>query len=254
MQNVASLLPHSRGELARMSERAVATETQKGGQSQMGEQFNDIFNQICTHCPAWRAAYPTDDAVTSAKKVWFKVLVLQGHKLGKTELAKGMQWIQARRKDFLPSPQEFLDNCLVDSIPSMAACASELKTRQFSDSARAKPHSHPIVKWMAHNYGGLFHPETDKSELDHALPGIYRDAVELFRAGKLAETDMPRLPAKPMDPNLEMYHRLLSFAPDMAQEHLEECRKRGIKLDVEAGAVTRTDANLRQTTTATTQG
>ena len=246
MQNVASLLPQTRGELSRMQERAIATETNQAAKSQMGEQFNDIFNQICTHCPAWRAAYPSDDAVTSAKKVWFKVLVLQGHKLGKAELAKGMQWIQARRKDFLPSPQEFLDNCLVDSIPSMTACASELKTRQISDSARAKPHSHPIVKWLAHNYGALFHPETGKDELDSTLPGIYRDAVELFKAGKLTDTDTPRLPAKPIDPNLEMYHRLLSFAPEMAQAHLDECRKRGIMLDVEAGTVTRAGVNLKQ--------
>ena len=249
MQNVASLLPQTRGELSRMQERAIATETTQAAKSQMGEQFNDIFNQICTHCPAWRAAYPTDDAVKSAKKVWFKVLALQGHKLGKAELNKGMEWLQARRKDFLPSPQEFLDNCMSDSgTPSMSQCTTELKSRQISDIARARPYSHPVVKWLAHNYGSLFHPETGKDELDSTLPGIYRDAVELFKAGKLAENDTPRLPAKPIDPNLEMYHRLLSFAPEMAQEHLEECRKRGIMLDVEAGTVTRAGANLKQQT------
>ena len=254
MQPIASLVPQNRSELKRMGDNCNALD-QSAAESQIGQQFNDIFNQICTLCPGWRAALPAEDAIQSAKKVWFKVLVLQGHKLGKLELARGLRWLQERRSQYLPSPQEFLDSCLADSSYPTRKVAFDIFAAGLGKSQHPLK-AHRMIAWMRTKMSGAFHPTTSADERDRTFNTGYDAALELERNGELAvwESEQerlkntPRLDSKPVDANLDMYRRLLKISPEIAAEFVLECRAKGIILDVDAGTVTRADANLKAQT------
>lgn len=244
-------LPATRGEFlkaaANMPEQSL-TEPTEAQRRDARNWFNPIFREICIHCPGWKNAIPDDGGIETAARVWFETLTSKRQLLQPDVIKRGMRALQAKRLTWLPSPLDFVDMCLEDeSLPSLKEAFSEVRSKAHSAKFRVKgdpeiEYSHPMVKYLAGKCGGLFLTGIGERQAREAFADEYRAATEKFRVGYFDESATPKLEAQPMDSNLAYYlglKRDFPHVPNLADEYLQECKSRGIYLDVENMTVTK---------------
>ena len=253
MQHIAEIMPRGRNALTRQA----ATLPTKAADVAIAERFSTVFDRVLVACSVAKATLAKHNQLDDMAALWFDTLARNSGAVTQAQIDNAIDLLVKREQRFLPTVIEFIDLCTLGDFPNRKDAYGILSDR--SSPIPHRLHNHRMMKWMRTKVSNAFHPTTSSDERERTFNTVYEAAIQMERSGEMAEWERLEkerqdrltraLPSKPIDPNLEMYRRLLSFAPEMAQEHLEECRKRGILLDVEAGNVTRAGVNIKQQTT-----
>jgi hypothetical protein len=104
---------------------------------EVAQHVNDIFRALQGAFPAWRAAFPDDDSLKSAKATWVKALI-DADVTDFEMIARGVRKARQSGSDFFPSVGKFISWCKPN--------ASELGMPD-ADSAwsEANRHSHNVL-------------------------------------------------------------------------------------------------------------
>lgn len=78
--------------------------------SQNADQFiNWLFDELAGTFPAWKSAFESQQAITTAKRIWFETL--SENKIKRTEIQNGLRQARKSNKPFLPSVGQFIEWC-----------------------------------------------------------------------------------------------------------------------------------------------
>lgn len=107
---------------------------------------NDIFRALQGAFPAWRAAFPDDDSLRSAKATWVKALI----DAGVTDfemIARGVRKARQSGSDFFPSVGKFISWCKPNpsDLGMPDANAAWMEVNQHSHHVLDHQWSHPAV-------------------------------------------------------------------------------------------------------------
>lgn len=108
---------------------------------------NALFRELQSCFPAWRQAWPTDDAMAAAKKTWIKGFAAAG--ITSIEQIKyGIEQCRLMPTDFMPSVGKFIELCKPTpemlGLPSIEKAYNEA-CRKAHPSAAGAQWSHPAV-------------------------------------------------------------------------------------------------------------
>lgn len=80
--------------------------------SQNADQFiNWLFDELAGTFPAWKSAFDSQQAITTAKRIWFEAL--SENKIKRAEIQTGLKQARKSTNPFLPSVGQFLEWCRV---------------------------------------------------------------------------------------------------------------------------------------------
>ena len=80
--------------------------------SQNADQFiNWLFDELAGTFPAWKSAFDSQQAITTAKRIWFEAL--SENKIKRSEIQTGLKQARKSTNPFLPSVGQFLEWCRV---------------------------------------------------------------------------------------------------------------------------------------------
>lgn len=80
--------------------------------SQNADQFiNWLFDELAGTFPAWKSAFDSQQAITTAKRIWFEAL--SENKIKRSEIQAGLKQARKSTNPFLPSVGQFLEWCRV---------------------------------------------------------------------------------------------------------------------------------------------
>lgn len=80
--------------------------------SQNADQFiNWLFDELAGTFPAWKSAFDSQQAITTAKRIWFEAL--SESKIKRSEIQTGLKQARKSTNPFLPSVGQFLEWCRV---------------------------------------------------------------------------------------------------------------------------------------------
>jgi hypothetical protein len=114
-----------------------------------GRVVNALFRELQSCFPAWRQAWPTDDAMACAKKTWIKGFAAAG--ITRIEQIKfGIEQCRLMPSDFMPSVGRFIELC--KPTPEMLGIPSLDKA--FDEACRK---AHPAMAGAAWSHQAVYH-------------------------------------------------------------------------------------------------
>lgn len=119
--------------------------------------INRLFREIRNARPAWRQAWPTKEALASAKVTWVLALVEGGIRDWERQVEVGLRRLRAEPSDFVPAPGKFVDWC----SPTPESLGLQPVERAYEEACRnAHPScrgsatwSHPVIYHAAIDVG-----------------------------------------------------------------------------------------------------
>lgn len=136
---------------------------------------NALFKELQAIFPAWKQAWPTDVALSAAKRSWIKAFIVA--EINTLEQIRfGIERCRALGTDFAPSVGKFIKLCLPTpemlGIPSHDKAFREALANAHPSRFRDRVWSHPAVRHAAlqcemHNLGDLI-PEKASKVFDRA--------------------------------------------------------------------------------------
>ncbi|AGL85587.1 replication protein P [Pseudomonas protegens] len=136
---------------------------------------NALFKELQAIFPAWKQAWPTDVALSAAKRSWIKAFIVA--EINTLEQIRfGIERCRALGTDFAPSVGRFIKLCLPTpemlGIPSHDKAFREALVNAHPSRFRDRTWSHPAVRHAAlqcemHNLGDLI-PEKASEVFDRA--------------------------------------------------------------------------------------
>lgn len=136
---------------------------------------NALFKELQAIFPAWKQAWPTDDALKAAKRSWVKAFLAEG--ICQIEQIRfGIERCRALGTDFMPSVGKFVALCQPTAemlgIPSHDKAFREALENAHPSRFGARVWSHAAVRHAAlhcemHNLGDLI-PEKASKVFDRA--------------------------------------------------------------------------------------
>lgn len=145
---------------------------------------NALFKELQAIFPAWKQAWPTDDALDSAKRSWIKAFIVEGI----TQLEQirfGVERCRSLGTDFMPSVGRFIKLCQPTpemlGIPPHDKAFREALENSHPSRFGDRTWSHPAVRHAAlqcemHNLGDLI-PEMASEVFDRAYEITIRRLV-----------------------------------------------------------------------------
>lgn len=145
---------------------------------------NALFKELQAIFPAWKQAWPTDDALDSAKRSWIKAFIVEGI----TQLEQirfGVERCRSLGTDFMPSVGRFIKLCQPTpemlGIPPHDKAFREALENSHPSRFGGRTWSHPAVRHAAlqcemHNLGDLI-PEKASEVFDRAYEITIRRLV-----------------------------------------------------------------------------
>ena len=132
---------------------------------------NSLFKELQAIFPAWRQAWPTDEALMTAKRTWVKAFMAEGIKQIE-QIRFGLQNCRKLGSDFAPSVGKFIQMCQPTpealGIPSHGAAFAESVANAHPSMAGSREWSHQAVYHAASQCG--FHAlNTMKTEVSRKL-------------------------------------------------------------------------------------
>lgn len=80
--------------------------------SQNADAFiNWLFEELAGTFPAWKSAFDSQQAITTAKRIWFEAL--SENKIKRSEISQGLRMARKSTNPFLPSVGQFIAWCKV---------------------------------------------------------------------------------------------------------------------------------------------
>lgn len=116
------------------------------------EVVNSLFKELQAIFPAWKQAWPTDEALGAAKRSWVKAFIAEG--INQIEQIRiGVKRCRALGTDFAPSVGKFLKLCQSTpemlGIPSHEKAFLEALVNSHPSRANSRTWSHPAVRHAA---------------------------------------------------------------------------------------------------------
>lgn len=147
--------------------------------------INVLFRELQAIFPAWRQAWPTDDALKAAKRSWIKAFIVAG--INQLEQIRvGVERCRALGTSFIPSVGQFVELCQPTpemlGIPSHDRAFREALENSHPSRFGARAWSHPAVRHAAlqceiHNLGDQI-PEKASRVFDRAYDITIRRLVQ----------------------------------------------------------------------------
>lgn len=148
---------------------------------------NSLFKELQAIFPAWRQAWPDDNALKAAKRSWIKAFMAQGiNQLD--QIRYGIENCRKLQKPFAPSVGEFIAMCQPTpetlGIPSHEAAYAESVANAHPSMAGGREWSHQAVYHAASQCG--FHAlNTMKAEVSRKLfDRNYDITIRMMLAGE----------------------------------------------------------------------
>jgi hypothetical protein len=145
---------------------------------------NALFKELQAIFPAWKQAWPTDDALNSAKRSWVKAFLVEG--INQLEQIRfGVERCRSLGTDFMPSVGKFVKLCQPTpemlGIPSNDKAFREALENSHPSRFGGRTWSHPAVRHAAlqcemHNLGDLM-PEKACEVFERAYEITIRQLV-----------------------------------------------------------------------------
>ncbi|MCQ2994037.1 replication protein P [Pseudomonas syringae] len=116
------------------------------------EVVNALFKELQAIFPAWKQAWPTDDALNSAKRSWTKAFIVAG--INQIEQIRfGIERSRALGSDFIPSVGKFIALCQPTpemlGIPTHAKALREALLNLHAARRTSREWSHPAIRHAA---------------------------------------------------------------------------------------------------------
>lgn len=114
---------------------------------------NALFRELQSCFPAWRQAWPTDDAMAAAKKTWIKGFAAAG--ITSIEQIKyGIEQCRMMPSDFIPSVGKFIELC--KPTPEMLGLPSIEKA--YNEACRK---AHPSASGAQWSHQAVYHAASE---------------------------------------------------------------------------------------------
>jgi hypothetical protein len=146
---------------------------------------NALFKELQAIFPAWKQAWPTDDALNTAKRSWVKAFIVEG--ISQLEQIRfGIERCRSLGTDFAPSVGKFIKLCQPTpemlGIPSHDRAFREALENSHPSRFGDRAWSHPAVRHAAlqceiHNLHDLI-PEKASKVFDRAYDITIRRLVQ----------------------------------------------------------------------------
>ena len=146
---------------------------------------NALFKELQAIFPAWKQAWPDDEALKAAKRSWIKAFLVAGINTLE-QIRYGLQNCRQIGGDFAPSVGKFIKWCQPTpemlGIPSHDRAFREALENSHPSRFGERTWSHPAVRHAAlqcevHNLGGLI-PEKASKVFDRAYDITIRRLVQ----------------------------------------------------------------------------
>lgn len=133
------------------------------------EVVNALFKELQAIFPAWKQAWPDDDALKAAKRSWIKSFVAAGINTLE-QIRFGIQKCRVLGKDFAPSSGTFIKLCQPTpeemGIPPLTKALAEALENFHPSRSGSRTWSHPAIRHAAlqcevHNLGYM---DPDRAE------------------------------------------------------------------------------------------
>lgn len=106
--------------------------------------INRLFREIRNARPAWRQAWPTKEALASAKVTWVLALVEGGIRDWERQVEVGLRRLRAEPSDFVPAPGKFVEWC----SPTPESLGLLPVERAYEEACRnAHPSCRGVATW-----------------------------------------------------------------------------------------------------------
>jgi len=151
--------------------------------------MDSLFEKIVAICPAFRAAYQTQNDFENAKREW-----LIGFKdVGLTDLKQiqvGVNKLRMSESPFVPSFGQFVKLCqplAADmGMPAFENAYTEA-CKNSSPYEREKKWSHPVIRYTVRQLSTHFISNNAESVVRPRFEKAYEDSCRRFMAGELRE-------------------------------------------------------------------
>lgn len=146
---------------------------------------NALFKELQAIFPAWKQAWPTDVALSAAKRSWIKAFIVFGINTLE-QIRYGIERCRDLGTDFAPSVGKFIKLCQPTpemlGIPSHEKAFREALENLHPSRSNTRVWSHPAVRHAAlqcemHNLGSLI-PEKASKVFDRAYDITIRRLVQ----------------------------------------------------------------------------
>lgn len=148
---------------------------------------NTLFIELMAIFPAWKQAWPDDEALAAAKRSWIKAFMAAGINTLE-QIRFGVERCRALGRPFAPSVGEFVDMCQPTpeemGIPPLARALAEALENFHPSRAWSRQWTHPAVRHAAlqceaQNLGSM---EVERAEKVFAR--AYDITIRMLVAGK----------------------------------------------------------------------
>ncbi|MEB0133598.1 replication protein P [Pseudomonas sp. CCI2.4] len=116
------------------------------------EVVNALFKELRAIFPAWKQAWPDDEALDAAKRSWIKGFIVAGINTLE-QIRYGLQNCRQSGTDFAPSVGKFIKWCLptpeMMGIPPHSVAFREALLNLHPSRANSRQWSHPAVRHAA---------------------------------------------------------------------------------------------------------
>lgn len=136
------------------------------------ELINRLFREIRNARPAWRQAWPTKEALASAKVTWVLALVEGEVRDWDRQIEVGLRRLRAEPCDFVPAPGKFIEWCR----PTAESLGLQSAERAYAEACRnAHPSFRADATWS--------HPATYHAAIDVGLDVLMEvSGIESWKA------------------------------------------------------------------------
>ena len=149
---------------------------------------NALFRELQSCFPAWRQAWPTDDAMATAKKTWIKGFAAAG--ITSIEQIKyGIEQCRLMPSDFMPSVGKFIELCK----PTPEALGLPSEEKAFDEACRKV---HPAMAGCKWSHQVVYHAASESGFYN--LSTLPMDAARKLFARNYAITVQMVLDGKPL--------------------------------------------------------
>lgn len=119
------------------------------------ELINRLFREIRNARPAWRQAWPTSEALASAKVTWVLALVEGEVRDWDRQIEAGLRRLRAEPSDFVPAPGKFIEWCR----PTAESLGLQSAERAYAEACR---NAHPSFRGTATwSHAATYHAAID---------------------------------------------------------------------------------------------
>jgi hypothetical protein len=171
----------------------AAPETPKALSDEAARHVNDIFRALQGAFPAWRAAFPDDASLKSAKATWVKGLIEAGI-TDMEQIARGVRKARQSPSDFFPSVGRFIGWCKPSpedaGLPPVSSAFREVC--MYAGRVYEHEWSHPGVYEAGRRVGWFdLRMYEAPAQLEKSFRDVYGQVCEEILMGGTFEVPVP---------------------------------------------------------------